>query len=144
MRLTRRELIASAGIVILGVSACGKEDDNSATDKKNIPEGMSEAAYDMGTEIYELSGDYLSNADGYDTTGAAVQAAIDEYAPNMDIENNKPDERVFMLSTMIAMELTTGEEDGHTKNNVENYLDGLGYTLETGEYSEEFSTLETE
>ncbi len=105
---------------------------------------MSEAAYDMGTEVYDLAGNYVSGSDGYDTTAAAIQSAIDDNGPNIDANNNKPDERILMLSTMIVMELTTGDEDEYSQENVENLRDALGYTLETGEYSEEYSMLETE
>lgn len=132
--------MAVTGAAILSLAGCSSQPE----EEKSIPEGMSEAAYDMGTKVYDLAGSYVSGSDGYDTTAAAVQSAIDENGPNIDAENNKPDERVLMLCTMIAMELTTGDEDEYSQGNVENLRDALGYTLETGEYSEEYSMLETE
>lgn len=127
---------------LVTVFACGCS--SQPAEEKNIPDGMSEAAYDMGTEIYDLCGSYISGSDGYDTTAAAVTSAMQKYAGDIDTENSEQDMRAFMMCSVINMELTTNEEGEYSKGSIENYRDGLGYTLQTGEYSDDFKMLETE
>lgn len=133
-------VVATLAMASFGLYGCASQ----PAEEKDIPDGMSEAAYDMGMEIYDLSGDCISGADGYDTTSAAIQSAFEEYASNIDTESSKPDERVVMMSSLVYMEFYAGEESEYSKGNVESYRDGLGYTLGTGEYSDDFAAMETE
>ncbi|OFK22892.1 hypothetical protein [Olsenella sp. HMSC062G07] len=136
MQITRRAFIAAMGIALVGVSGC-----SSGKQEKNVPDGMSEAAFDLGTEVYDLAGEFLEDKTGPETAGAKVQTAIDNRAKKIDANNNKGDQRVLNLSAMIQMEFSMQGDDA-SGSVIKQYRDGLGYVLETGEYPDDLKSMD--
>lgn len=143
MNITRRGFLCMAGIGMLGIAGCssGKE---SSEPEKNIPGGMTEAAYDLGKEVYDLAGSYTSGDEGFDTVGAKVKSAIDDKAPSTKAKESKQDERIVSMCAMISAEFSTADKDSeYTLGNIKTLRDGLGYTIETGEYSDDFKSMDS-
>lgn len=137
MGVSRRALLASALVALLLVTGCS----SNADEAKEIPAGMSEAAYGLGAEVYEHLQGYIQGSSGYNETGMLITESCNDYSSDMDVENSEQDYRMMLMCTFASMNMSTYEESDESIDDARKYLDAVGCLLKTGEYSEYMSEI---
>lgn len=102
---------------------------------------MSEAAYDLGTEVYGHLQGYIKGSSGYNETGMHITESCNEYSSDMDIENSEQDYRMMLMCTFAGMNMSTYEESDESIEDARKYLDAVGCLLKSGELSEYMSSI---
>lgn len=108
MRVTRRAFLALSGLAVAGLVGCSQEQGKS--DERKVPEGMSEEAYEAGTEALGYAKDAEESGD---TSSQEVQDKLGEYMRSVpeDYETFPQDEHVSMALATIGGGAMNGDEE---------------------------------
>lgn len=129
MIITRRAFLGACLLPALMVTGC-------VSAKKKIPEGMSEAAFDMGTEAYNNTSQYLDGKVGFKTTGAKIDKIMDAYKGKFTIDNIYSADSSLLTAVFNIDYIFNHEDENTAKKHLPTSRDQLGYVLETGHFPE--------
>ena len=121
-------MIAAALLAAFALAGCQQS-------QKEIPEGMTEAAYDMGMEVHDLAGQYLMHELDEQTARAKIQKATT--SAGID-KTSRQDVRVSVMAMNVYMCFTGVFQMA----DLADYNDDLQYTLSTGEFTDEWKSLD--
>ncbi len=122
-------IIAATLLAALALAGCSQQS------QKSIPEGMTEAAYDMGTEVHDLASQYLM----HDLDEQAARAKIQKATSSASIDKtSRQDMRVSVMAMNVYMCFTGVFQMA----DLADYNDDLQYTLSTGEFTDEWKSLD--
>ncbi len=126
-----RNVAAVLMAVLLAVMMCG-------CGHKDIPEGMSEEAYDFGTQMVEIANDYLDGSISANAAEVRMDRASESFRCTDGCE---ADARVDSMAYFVQDSLSSSTEE-HAKANMRTYRDALEHVLETGEYPSDLNGFE--
>lgn len=131
-----KKLIALAAAVALAAFAlAGCTSNQQSEPQKQIPAGMTESAFDMGTEVHDITSQSLMHELDDQAVRAKIQKAID--GDRID-KTSRQDMRVSVMCMNEYMCFTGTFQ----MEDLADYNDDLQYTLATGEFAEDWRGLD--